>query len=144
MTNTPKFKTIAIVCILSVTFYSCASTTSRDQYGNISFDEDAYRDRKIAAAILGIAALVLLVIYFEESKKQNEITMDSWMGEHVSKLIRSWGPPQRVISDGASGKIYIWSSRVKNPFSQREKYDRVRMFWVNSRGIIYHWRAKGL
>ena len=33
-------------------------------------------------------------------------------GNHVSSLIRSWGPPNQVVSDGARGEIYIWRSRV--------------------------------
>ena len=161
-------KVIAVVCILSVTLCSCASVISHDQYGNITYDKDAYRDRQIAAAIVGVASLVLLVVFLEESKKQRKATMDSWVGSHVSKLIRSWGPPHRVVSDGTGGKIYIWSSHVKIPWKKEKRegsvrregntlyykektspaenieYDKVRMFWVNSRGIVYHWRAKGL
>ena len=97
--------------------------------------------------------------------------MESWDGKHVSKLIKGWGPPQQVVPDGRGGKIYIWSRHVKIPLSkgstqkrgtiskigdtyyyeetakkrppQDIEYDRVRMFWVNCQGIIYHWRWKG-
>jgi len=99
--------------------------------------------------------------------------MNSWNGSHVSALIRSWGPPNRVTSDGAGGKIYIWSvdislpltsgkARTKGTASYNPYLDeytvkskttyteplfiegkKVRMFWVNERGIIYHWKAQG-
>ena len=38
--------------------------------------------------------------------------MNSWKGAHVSRLIRSWGPPQHVTTDGAGGKIYIWKKNI--------------------------------
>ena len=41
--------------------------------------------------------------------------MNSWMGSHISELIRSWGPPQQIVTDGAGGKIYIWSWQVTAP-----------------------------
>ena len=34
--------------------------------------------------------------------------MNSWMGSHISKVIRSWGPPTQITADGAGGHIYIW------------------------------------
>ena len=90
----------------------------------------------------------------------------------MSSLIRSWGPPHQVVSDGARGEIYIWRWRVNislakgktktrgtvthYPYSSRFKSKttytpplvlkggKVRMFWVTSEGIIYHWRAEGV
>lgn len=97
--------------------------------------------------------------------------MDSWKGHRVSSIIRNWGPPQQVVSDGAGGQIYIWKNRIHlqlanattetevtvthNAYSSRLKSkttytpplvlegDRVRCFYVNSQGVVYHWYAKG-
>ncbi len=95
--------------------------------------------------------------------------MNSWKGSHVSRLIRSWGPPQQVVPDGAGGKIYVWSDSIYLPFTKgktetRGTYDaysstfkskttytpplvlegdKVRMFYVDAQGIIYTWRAEG-
>lgn len=97
--------------------------------------------------------------------------MESWRGSHVSSLIRSWGPPQHVVPDEKDGKIYIWSNKINIRLADGKtetkanidhgrywltvnssttytpplevKGDKVRMFWANSEGIIYHWRAKG-
>ena len=91
--------------------------------------------------------------------------MKSWEGAHISRLIRSWGPPHEIVSDSAGGRIYIYTQSVDiklKPGSTKKKgtytrtygggiyterievkppkhikYDRVRMFWVNSQGIIY-------
>lgn len=41
--------------------------------------------------------------------------MDSWKGSHISEVIRSWGPPQQITTDGAGGQIYIWRSQVTPP-----------------------------
>jgi hypothetical protein len=37
-------------------------------------------------------------------------TMESWMGNHQSDLIASWGPPQQVLDDGQGGKIFVYST----------------------------------
>ena len=115
-----------------------------------------------------LVGLLVAIIGCGPSTKE---IMNSWKGDHVSKLIRSWGPPKQVVSDGAGGKIYIWSDRIyipiaegktetratvdRGPYTSRVKStttytppivvdgDKVRMFWVNSNGIIHHWQAKG-
>ena len=99
--------------------------------------------------------------------------MNSWTGSHVSELIRSWGPPQEISTDGLNGHVYIWRTDINIPLSERETetkgtitYDpyldqysieskttykepvviegqKVRMFWVNEDGTIYTWKAKG-
>ena len=118
--------------------------------------------------LLSLVICSLVLIGCGQSTKQ---IMDSWKGHHVSSLIRSWGPPHQVVSDGARGEIYIWRSRVNIPLAKGKKEtrgtvthyphssrfkskttyippvvlkgDKVRMFWVDSQGIIYHWRAQG-
>ena len=70
------------------------------------------------------------------------------------------------------GHIYIWSKSINVPLSKKSaerrgtatvigdtlyyqektkttpatniKYKKVRMFWVNSQGIIYHWKLERL
>ena len=99
--------------------------------------------------------------------------MNSWKGSHVSQLIRSWGPPQEMTTDGLNGHVYIWRRDINIPLSDRKKEtkrtttynpyrnqysiktettykepvviegEKLRMFWVNEDGIIYTWKAEG-
>ena len=99
--------------------------------------------------------------------------MNSWKKNHISDVIRSWGPPQQITTDGAGGRIYVWSQNVNIPLAKAksktkgtvtyspflDEYtikskttytkpviiegQKVRMFWVNKDGIVYHWQAKG-
>ena len=168
-------KVLAIICLLSFAFYSCGGTTSSTSYRPYEISvpsESEYRQRQILAALVAIAGGILIVYLIDSAAKQKSAAMESWKGHHISKLIRSCGPPQNIVSDGAGGRIYIWSSAVKIPLTKEStqrrgtatiigdtvyynektttspatniEYDKVKMFWVNSQGIIYHWRWKGL
>ena len=87
--------------------------------------------------------------------------MNSWMGAHISAVIRSWGPPTQITADGAGGHIYIWRPQPiplppESPHAtayekQQATYRRIaiqihnnsyKMFYVHSNGVIYHWRAQ--
>ncbi len=93
------------------------------------------------------------------ASKINEM-MSSWVGSHQSDLIAQWGPPHRVTGDGQGGSILIYYQQVdlgQEPgkittdmmgnatytVPERRGYQRVRMFYVNTHGIIYNWRWRG-
>jgi len=68
--------------------------------------------------------------------------MDSWIGGTKAELIRKWGPPERITSDGSSGEILIYEFPIIFP----EPYGtiiRSRMFYVNKDGKIYQYMCKG-
>ena len=83
-------------------------------------------------------------------------TMNSWKGAHKSVLFMSWGPPTRVDPDGRGGEIltYVFDRNTGHKISKTLYGDDYvvkptgwqarRMFWVNKKGIIYHWQARGL
>ena len=164
-------KVLAIICILSLAFYSCGGMTSNSSYNSYnSYNSYAAADRqeKIVELVLGIGLIILIIYMLDGGKKNQSAIMKSWMGASVPQLIRSWGPPHEIVSDGAGGKIYIYTKAVdillkpgtikrKGTYgggrytenievkpAEYLKYDKVRMFWVNSQGIIYHWKWKGL
>ena len=107
-------KVIAIICLLSVAFYSCGSTTSSTSYRS-SYEigplpsASEYRERQILAAVVAIAGTAFLIWLIYQGKEGQTAIMKSWEGAHISRLIRSWGPPQEIVSDGAGGRIYIYS-----------------------------------
>jgi protein involved in sex pheromone biosynthesis len=64
---------------------------------------------KKAITILNISLLIIIISSCSSFVSQREIH-DSWMGSHKSELIRSWGPPTRIQSDGEGGEILIYES----------------------------------
>lgn len=77
--------------------------------------------------------------------------MDSWIGHHQSELIASWGPPEKIASDGKGGTILDYShykgigqtgymdawGRIH---IRQTGYKAIRLFYVNSDGIIYDFK----
>ena len=61
----------------------------------------------------------------------------SWVGSPVHQLLLSWGPPTKEFSDGAGGKIFVYSSRVPPPPVYNISLTEKHSFYVNSKGIIY-------
>jgi len=105
--------------------------------------------------------LILLLCFGLVGCASTQKIMDSWTGHHQSELIASWGPPTRTASDGKGGAILIYESyvnlgqtpgeaqvnysgKVTYTSPQQRGYTRTRMFYVDARGYIYHWRAQGL
>ena len=107
-----------------------------------------------------IISLILLTSTIGCASRVNQL-MDSWVGSHKADLIRSWGPPQQIHSDGAEGEILVYGGYVNlgqtpgkvtydylgNPqytAPTQQGYQKTRMFYVNKDGLIYHWRWQGL
>lgn len=83
--------------------------------------------------------------------------MGSWMGQHESELIASWGPPDRVIEDGHGGRILAWVAERATSSGSAQHWENMttaqattstrrsyRMFWVNRDGVVYRWAWRGL
>jgi len=82
---------------------------------------------------LGI--LLLLFLTFGCSSI-NQLTQDG-IGQPISTIINSWGPPSRVTPDGRGGSVYTWEQWV--PTGYGGGHMRVSMYWADSNGIIYKW-----
>ncbi len=80
--------------------------------------------------------LSLLVLSFGCSAI-NELTQDG-IGQPISTIAKSMGPPTRVIPDGKGGNIYIWEQWVPTGWYNREL--RTNTYFVDPNGIIYNWR----
>ncbi len=103
----------------------------------------------------------------EQAKLKSQIIvfMNSQIGVHISQQILRMGPPNSITTDGLDGKIYIWQtsqtkltslgttetiiekdilgikSRTTHDPARYKTYKSVIMFYVDSTGHIYHWRA---
>ncbi len=80
--------------------------------------------------------LLLLVMSFG-CTAINELTQDE-IGQPISTITSSMGPPTRVIPDGKGGSIYIWEQRIPTGWHNNEL--RTNTYFVDSNGIIYKWR----
>ena len=74
----------------------------------------------------------------EKIKEKVSKTMDSWLDHSKHELVLSWGAPDRVSDDGASGEILVYASPFYYYGSDFYYY---KMFYVNSSGNIYSWRT---
>lgn len=110
-----------------------------------------------------ILILLLPVAAFSQIGKDDEI-MSSWVGKHQAELIRSWGAPDRVTSDGKGGKVLVYVQTYGSVRQEDGEYDTeidnygraikvwkpgqtiddrfraFRSFFVNPKGIIYYYR----
>jgi len=88
------------------------------------------------------------------SNKAQEV-MESWVGQHESDLIASWGPPNKIMPDGKGGTVLDYShyrdfgyrgyiDRFGNLYGYPLGYTADRYFYVDSNGIIYNFKWKGL
>lgn len=89
--------------------------------------------------------------------------MDSWIGSHQSAVIRAWGPPTRITTDGNGGKILIYERESGSKYTTEGDYEtkyilgqvvreyhpghevdntyiEIRMFYVNRKGFVYYWK----
>ena len=67
----------------------------------------------------------------------NKLTQDG-IGQPISTIIDSMGPPSRVTPDGRGGSVYIWEHWVDTGYGSGHVWSNV--FWADSNGIIYKWR----
>ena len=79
---------------------------------------------------------LLLVLTFGCSTI-NKLREDG-IGQPISTMINSMGPPSRVIPDGKGGSIYTWEHWVDTGYGSGHLWSN--MFWADSNGIIYKWR----
>lgn len=115
-----------------------------------------------------IAATLILILSVGCASKKISANMASWMGADQSRLILSWGPPDKTDSDGKGGQVLTWLRDRGNKSTTSTTYNTgvkglggediivtntsgggkrepaTRMFWVNEDGIIYNWKWQGL
>ncbi len=77
--------------------------------------------------------------------KENKL-FNQWLKQPRSLLVKQWGQPDSLMSDGRNGQILIYKEGVDFLSVMNEKYTgkqyspRIEMY-VNADSIIYHWKA---
>ena len=121
---------------------------------------------KVAVRILfvpitiGLSELVLadqrtqsFIRYKEDLEyEQEKAFYDSFLGKGRAVVIKEFGAPSRICSDGASGEIYVyersyvtggqvWSNGSGNVYSTPYRtHTAVKEFYFNDKGECYRWR----
>ncbi len=111
-------------------------------------------------------AFIVLILVGAAGCTSISETMQKWVGHHFSELIAAWGPPDKTLSDGKGGQIFIYAhtARYVQPATSTTTYEQnstkgtvtgqsttvyspevvqeytsYRMFFINADGIIYSW-----
>ena len=72
------------------------------------------------------------------------MSLDYWKGQKKSKLISTWGSPQKTIPDKKGGEVYVYD---RSPWETKTNYlgnntgpTRLIGFYINKRGVVYGWK----
>ena len=63
---------------------------------------------KLGGCIFIVVSFSLSACTMSQTRPTTVEILNSWKTKHVSELIRSWGPADRITSDGSDGMIYVW------------------------------------
>ncbi len=58
--------------------------------------------------IMSLLTSIIVATSITGCTAQMNQTMQSWVGHRYSEVVGQWGPPTRVLDDGARGKMMIW------------------------------------
>jgi len=99
-------------------------------------NDERRSDRRLKSIYAKLAILALITL-MSGCSSIDKFVQDG-IGQSISTVIDSSGPPTRVASDGRGGKIYIWEHWVDRGYGDRYLWST--MFWTDSNGTIYKWR----
>lgn len=77
---------------------------------------------------------------------KEDAIFNKWLQHPKAQLIRSWGQPDSIRTDGKGGEILIYKQGIDFKSVMNEKYTgpqysfRKEMF-VNADSLIYYWKA---
>ncbi|MEZ0130374.1 hypothetical protein AB9T88_11685 [Flavobacterium sp. LBUM151] len=95
-----------------------------------------------------IALFAIVLLYACSSSK---VTGDNWIGKSKNSLIKSWGPPVRVIQDTENGnqiliygdQIYTDQNSSNSSLAGPATWNYVYVY-ANKEGKIYSWKTEKL
>ncbi len=74
---------------------------------------NVYAQNKKEDTLAAIKSRLSTDITYAQSKR-SAFNRGTWIGSTLTELIKKWGAPSRIISDGGNGKIAIYSSSQVN------------------------------
>jgi len=93
------------------------------------------------ASIIIVISIILVSCASTKGMEKTKVAMDSWLGSSTQTLIKEWGAPSRVTTDGAGGEVLVYERSTYLSY-YKVTYYTIRMFYAHADGIIYHWKAE--
>ncbi len=117
--------------------------------------------RMLRLAPLALSIFSVFTASCVSASKQMNDMMASWVGRSQQDLTHEWGPPTYTTSDGGDGTILVYEQQrtrtsvgdfspsfSPNPEPSQSHTQVVyvvkRMFYVNSKSVVYSWQWQGL
>lgn len=73
---------------------------------------------------------------------------DQWIGNSKKNLIRSFGPPIRILGDGANGEVFIYGDQIYEDFKRKKEHKIAGpSYWIftyvyiDNEGKIYSYKT---
>lgn len=91
--------------------------------------------------------LLIAILILQASCSNTSKTHEKWIGESKQKLLKTWGPPVRIIHDDQGNDIFVYADQIFTTNHHNEVYgDAGPYYWkydymyVNKEGKVYFWR----
>jgi len=81
-------------------------------------------------------AAALALVFLASACTTTSTVMKSWVGDSESKLLASWGAPDRTATLPDGGRVDTWVSTWSNNYGLQTCR---KTFTVNSEGIVTQW-----
>lgn len=92
----------------------------------------------------------LAIVSCGPSKKvfdaKEDALLNQWLKQPKSQLLKQWGLPDSVMSDGRNGEILIYKEDVSIASVMSNRYTGLQYsfrkeMYINPDSLIYHWRV---
>ncbi len=102
--------------------------------------------------IFFLSAIIFTIFFIScsSSRKANDAKenalFNKWIGQSKSQLIKQWGQPDSISTDGKNGQILTYKERldymsVMNGNYTGKEYSVKKDMYVNADSLIYYWKA---
>ncbi|MCY4401287.1 MAG: hypothetical protein OXD54_01810 [Candidatus Poribacteria bacterium] len=85
---------------------------------------------------------------FSSNESSSRRGMHSWKGQHISEVIKKWGPPHKVVDQNSGGEIYTWKFNAATTTfpdghlrGRKGTIQPIINLYTYKDGIVYHWTS---
>ncbi len=85
---------------------------------------------------------------FSANESSSRRGMHPWKGQHISEVIKKWGPPHKVVEQSSGGEIYTWKFNAATTTfpdgrlrGRKGTIQPIIYLYTYEDGIVYHWTS---